>query len=145
MVVQVCWWCLWYHQERSRQQTSRAPQFYRSTHQIYHRTPRNRWTPLPRYPDQTHPNSIESTVYRKPIHTDKYLDCNSNHPISAKLLSTLSSTELNKYVLHLNFLQRKWITFTKSYKTTTTQHSSFNKENPNRKPIQSQSHPQESS
>ena len=31
------------------------------------------------------PNSIESTVYRKPIHTGRYLDYNSNHPISAKL------------------------------------------------------------
>ena len=31
------------------------------------------------------PNSIESTVYRKPTHTDRYLDYNSNHPISAKL------------------------------------------------------------
>ena len=32
----------------------RAPQFHRSIHQIHHRSPRNRWTPLPRYPDQTH-------------------------------------------------------------------------------------------
>ena len=31
------------------------------------------------------PNFIESTVYRKPTHTDRYLDYNSNHPISAKL------------------------------------------------------------
>ena len=31
------------------------------------------------------PNSIESTVYRKPTNTDSYLDYNSNHPISAKL------------------------------------------------------------
>ena len=31
------------------------------------------------------PNSIESIVYRKPTHTYKYLDYNSNHPISAKL------------------------------------------------------------
>ena len=31
------------------------------------------------------PNSIESTVYRKPTHTDRYLDYNSNYPISAKL------------------------------------------------------------
>ena len=31
------------------------------------------------------PNSIESTVYRKPTHTDRYLDYNCNHPISAKL------------------------------------------------------------
>ena len=45
------------------------------------------------------------------------------------------------YVLHLNSLQSKWITFTKSYKTTTTQHSSFNKVKPNRKPTKSQTHP----
>ena len=31
------------------------------------------------------PYSIESTVYRKSTHTDRYLDYNSNHPISAKL------------------------------------------------------------
>ena len=55
VVVQVCWWCPQCHQKRSSQQTSRAHQFHRSTHQIHHRTPRNRWTPLPRYPDQTHP------------------------------------------------------------------------------------------
>ena len=30
-------------------------------------------------------NSIESTVYRKPTHTDRYLDYNSNYPILAKL------------------------------------------------------------
>ena len=79
------------------------------------------------------PNSIEYTVHRKPTHTDRYLDYNTNQPISAKLLSTASSTELNKFVLHLNSLQRKWITFTKSYKTTTTQHSSFSKAKPQQK------------
>ena len=31
------------------------------------------------------PNSIESTVYRKPSHTDRYLDNNSIQPISGKL------------------------------------------------------------
>ena len=30
-------------------------------------------------------NSIEPTVYRKPTHTDRYLDYNSYQPISAKL------------------------------------------------------------
>ena len=29
-------------------------------------------------------HTIHSTVYRKPIHMDRYLDWNSNHPISAK-------------------------------------------------------------
>ena len=31
------------------------------------------------------PNSFVSTVYRKPTQTDRYLDYNSNYPISAKL------------------------------------------------------------
>ena len=31
------------------------------------------------------PNSIESTVNRKTTHTNRYLDYNSNHPISAEL------------------------------------------------------------
>ena len=31
------------------------------------------------------PNSIESTIYRKPTHTDRYLDYKSSHIISAKL------------------------------------------------------------
>ena len=31
------------------------------------------------------PNSIESTIYRKPTHTYRYSDNNSNHPISAEL------------------------------------------------------------
>ena len=32
-----------------------------------------------------YPNSIESTVYRTPTHKGRYLDWNSNHPISAEL------------------------------------------------------------
>ena len=90
------------------------------------------------------PYSIESTVYRKTSHKDRYLSILTIPFQQNYLLSTPSSTELNKYVLHLNSLQKKWITFIKSYKTTTTQHSSFNKANPNRKPTKSQTHPQES-
>ena len=72
-------------------------------------------------------NSIEYSL-QKSTHTDRYLDYNSNHPISANLsvLHTLIHRD-NRYALHLNFLLKKWITFTKHYKTTTTQHSSFNK------------------
>ena len=73
-------------------------------------------------------------MYRKLTHTDRYLDYNSNQPISTKLsVIHILIYRANKYVLHLNSLQRKWITFTKSYKTTTTQHSSFNKANPQQK------------
>ena len=32
------------------------------------------------------PNSIESTVYRKPTHTDRYLDYNSNQPHFSKTI-----------------------------------------------------------
>ena len=62
------------------------------------------------------PNSIESTVYRKPAPTDRYLDYSSHHPISAKLsvMRKPSSTELKKYVLHLHSLQKKWIPFKSS-------------------------------
>ena len=68
------------------------------------------------------PNSIESTVYRIPTHTDRYLDYNSIHPILAKpsVIHTLIH-RAKQVFLHLNSLQKKWITFTKSYKTTTTQ------------------------
>ena len=34
---------------------------------------------------KSNPNSIESTLYRKPTYRDRYLDYNSNQPISAKL------------------------------------------------------------
>ena len=44
------------------------------------------------------PNSIESTVYRKPTHTDRYLDCNSNHPILAKLSVIHTLTDRAKQV-----------------------------------------------
>ena len=69
----------------SSQEMSRAPQFHRSTHQIYHRTPRKDGLSFLDTLARPTPNSIDSTVYRKPTHTDRYLDYNSNHPISAKL------------------------------------------------------------
>ena len=98
VVVQVCWWCPKWHQERSSQPTSRATQFHGSTHKIQHRSPRNRVTPLPRYPDQSH-----SQLHR--IHS---LQKNPQTQIGTwtttltipfqqnYLLSTLSSIELNK-------------------------------------------------
>ena len=44
------------------------------------------------------PNSIQSTVYRKPTHTDRYLDYNSNQPISAKLSVILTFIHRAKQV-----------------------------------------------
>ena len=58
------------------------------------------------------PNSIELTVYRAPTHTDRYLDYNSNHPISAKLSVIHTLMQRAKQVfLHLNSLQKKCFTF----------------------------------
>ena len=89
------------------------------------------------------PNSIQSTVYRKPTHTDRYLDYNSNNPISAKPFVIHTHIYRAKQICSTpEFLANKWFTFTKSYRTTTTQHSSSNKANPNRKPQKSQTHPQ---
>ena len=90
-------------------------------------------------------NSIEPTVYRKLTHTDRYLDYNPNHPILAKLSVIHTLLYRAKQVCStLEFLQKKWNTVTKSYKTVTTQHISFNKANTNRKPKIGQIHPQES-
>ena len=60
-------------------------------------------------------NSIDSTVYRKPTHTDRYLDYNLNHLISAKLSVIHTLIHIAKQVCSTPSLQRKWITFTKSY------------------------------
>ena len=80
------------------------------------------------------PNSIECTVYRKTTHTDRYLDYNSNHPISAKLSIIHTLIHRAKQVHSIpEFLAKEMDHLQKSYKTTTTQCSSFNKANPNRK------------
>ena len=80
------------------------------------------------------PNSIDSTVYRKPTHTDRYIDYNSNHPISAKLSVIHTLTHRAIQVCSTpELLAKKWIAFTKSYKTTTTHHNSFNKAKPKQK------------
>ena len=90
-------------------------------------------------------NSIEPTVYKKSTHTDRYLDYNSNHPISAKLSVIHTLIHRAKQVCSTpESLHKKWITFTKSYKTITTQNNSFYKAKPNRKSIKSQTHLQES-
>ena len=54
-------------------------------HQIHHRTPATDGLPFLETLTKPTPNSIESTVHRKPTHTDRYLDYNSSHHISAKL------------------------------------------------------------
>ena len=81
-------------------------------------------------------NSIESTVYRKSTYTGRYFDYNSNHSISAKLSVIHTLIHRSKQVYSTpEFLAKE------RDKTTTTQHSSFNKANPKRKPTKSQTHP----
>ena len=43
-------------------------------------------------------NKIITSVYRKPIHTDRYLDFNSNHPKSAKCAVVRALTDRAKNV-----------------------------------------------
>ena len=79
------------------------------------------------------PNSIESIVYRKTIHTDKYLDYNFNHFQQNYLIHTLIH-RAKQVCSTPEFLAKEMDHLHKPYKTTTTQHTSFNKANPDRKP-----------
>ena len=81
--------------------TSKAYQLHRSMHQIHHRTPCGT-DGLPFLDTLTKPtpNSIESTVYRyPPIQMATYTTTLNTPSQQNYLLSTPSSTELNKYVL----------------------------------------------
>ena len=44
-------------------------------------------------------HTIHSSVYRKPTHTERYLDWNSNHPISAKWSVIQALTHRAKMVM----------------------------------------------
>ena len=89
------------------------------------------------------PDSIESKVCGGPIHVNGYLDYNSGHPILADLSVIHTLIHRAKQVCSTpEFLAKEIDHLTKSYKITTTQHSSFNKTNPNREPAKSQTHPQ---
>ena len=91
------------------------------------------------------PNSIESTVYRKPTHTDRYLDYNFNQPISAKLSVIHTVIHTAKQVCSTpELLAKEMDHLHKVLQDNHYQHHSFNKVNPNRKPTKSQTHPQES-
>ena len=85
------------------------------------------------------PNSIESTVYRKPTHTERYLDCNSNHPISAKLSIIHTLIHRAKQACSTpEFLAEEMNQLQKVLQVTTTLRSSYNKANTRRKPTKSQ-------
>ena len=83
---------------RSSQQTSGAPQFHRSTHQVTIELTGTDGLPFLDTLTKPTSNSIESTVNRKATHIDRYLDYNSNHPISAKLSVIHTLTHRAKHV-----------------------------------------------
>ena len=99
---------------------------------------------LPRYANQTYSNSIESTVYRKPTHTDRYLEYNSNHAISAKLSVIYTPIHRAEQACSTHeFHAKEMDHLHKVLQDNHYLHSSFNRANPNRKPMESQTHPQE--
>ena len=78
------------------------------------------------------PNSIELTVYRKPTHTDRYLDYNSNHPISAKLPVIHTLIYRAKQVCSTpEFLTKEMDHLHKVLQDNHYQYSSFKRANPN--------------
>ena len=57
-------------------------------------------------------NTLSLTVYRKPMHTDQYLQWDSHHNLAAKynVISTPLPTELGLFAPNLNSLIRKYST-----------------------------------
>ena len=65
-------------------------------------------------------STIDTSVFRRPTHTDYYLHWNSNHPISAKKQSSRPQcTELKMFVPPLKSWLWKWTTSMMSYSETT--------------------------
>ena len=89
------------------------------------------------------PNSIESTVYRKPTHTDRYLDYNCNHPISAKLSIIHTLIHRAKQVCCTpKFLAKEMDYFYNILEDNHYATQFFQQSKLNRKPTKSQTHQQ---
>ena len=80
------------------------------------------------------------------MHTDRYLDYNSNNPILAELsvIHTLTH-RAEEGCSTPELLAKEMDHFTMFYKSITIHHSRFNKLDPNRKPTDTQTHLQENS
>ena len=88
------------------------------------------------------PNSSESTVYRKPTHTDRYLDYNSKHPIPAELSVIHTVIHRAKQVCStLKFLVKEM----DHLHSPTRQPLPSTIHSTRQTPTESQTHPQESS
>ena len=58
--------------------------------------------------------NLSITVYRKPTHTDQYLQWDSHHHLSAKISVIKTLTHRAQCVAILSFSTKKWITFRKA-------------------------------
>ena len=92
-------------------------------------------------------NSIESPVYRKPTHTDSYLDYNSNnHPISTKLSAIHTLTHTAKQVCSTpEFLAKEMDHLHKVLQDNHYPTQFFQQGKPQQKANKKQTHPQYSS
>ena len=147
MVVQLCWWCQQCHQERSSQQSSRLPHPIDPHIKFTIGLPETDGLPFLDTLTKSTPNSIESTVYRTPTHTDRTLDHNSNHAILTKLSVIHTLIHRAKHVCSTSEISWK-INGSPPQSPTKQSLDSIvlsTRQTPNRKQTESQIHPQENS